>query len=99
MKARKMRSSIIKIKDSSGVWIDDAADIQKLFVKGFTSHFKSMHGPSSIMVDLSTKVSSKDNMNLIKPVENHEVQEAVFQMDKYKAPGSDGFGATFFQDY
>jgi len=78
MKARKTCSSIIKFKDSSGVWIDDAANIQKLFVNDFTSRFKSMHGPCSIMVDLPTKVSLEDNMKLIKPVENHEVREAVF---------------------
>ena len=78
MKARKTCSSIIKFKDSSGVWIDDAANIQKLFVNDFTSRLKSMHGPSSIMVDLPTKVSLEDNMKLIKPVENHEVREAVF---------------------
>ena len=99
MKARKLRSSVIKIKDSSGVSIDDAADIQKVFVNDFKLHFKSMHGPSSIMVDLPTKVSLEDNMNMIKPVENHEVKEVVLQMDKYKAPESDGFGAAFFQDY
>lgn len=67
MKARKTRSSIIKIKDPSGVRIDDAANIQKLFVNDFTSRFKSMHGPSSIMIDLPTKVSLEDNMNLIEP--------------------------------
>ena len=78
MKAWKTCFFIIKIKDSSGVYIDDAADIQRLFVNEFTSHFKSMHHPSSIMVNLSTKVSLEDNMNLIKPVENHEVREAVF---------------------
>ena len=58
-----------------------------------------MHDPSSIMGDLPTKVSLEDNMNLIKPVENHKYMEAVFHTDKYKAPGSDGFAAAFFQDY
>ncbi|KAJ8426349.1 hypothetical protein Cgig2_023881 [Carnegiea gigantea] len=35
MKARKSRSSIVKIKDSSGVWIENAATIKQLFVNDF----------------------------------------------------------------
>ena len=44
-------------------------------------------------------VSKEDNINLIKPVEDHEIKEAIFHMDKYKAPGPDGLGAAFFQDH
>jgi len=44
-------------------------------------------------------ISLTENESLIKPVEDHEVREAVFQMDKFKAPGSDGFGAALFKDY
>ena len=38
-------------------------------------------------------------MNLIEPVDDDEIKEAVFQMDKFNAPSPDGFGAAFFQDY
>ena len=48
-----------------------------------------------MVVDLPKTVSMDDNMNLVKPVENQEIKKAVFQMDKFKAPGPDGFGAAF----
>jgi len=44
-------------------------------------------------------VSDEDNFLLLKPVGDNEVEEAIFQMDKYKTSGPDGFGAAFFQDY
>jgi len=53
----------------------------------------------SITVDLPRSVSDEDNDQLLRPIQGFEIKEAVFQMDKYKAPSSDGFGATFFQDY
>ena len=36
-------------------------------------------------------------MSLIQPITEEEVQQALFQMNPYKAPGSYGFGALFFQ--
>jgi len=50
-------------------------------------------------VDLPTRVSGVENENLIKPIEDFEIKEAIFQVDKFKAPGSDGLGAVFFQDH
>ena len=99
MKARKSHSTIVKIKDSSSVWIDNAINIPQLFVNDFKLRFKSSLGPSSMMVDLPKIVSLDDNMNLMKPVENHEIKEAVFQIDKFKAPSLNRFGTAFFQDY
>jgi len=97
MKARKSRSAIIRIKDSSRVWIDDPVQLQHVFVNDSKLRFKSAHGSSSIRVDLPTRVSEVENENLIKPVEDFEIKEAIFQMDKFKALGSDGFGAAFYQ--
>ena len=41
MLARKTRSRIVKIKDSSGIWLDNPNQIQQLFVHDFTSRFHS----------------------------------------------------------
>ena len=95
MKTRKSRSAIINIRDTSGVWIDDATGVRQLFVDDFKLCFKSSSSPS-LMINLPPKISSEDNMALIKPVEDDEIKEAVFQMDKFKAPDPDGFGAAFF---
>jgi len=68
--------------------------IQKLFVN---TQFRSMHGNlPTIEVDLPKMLTQEDNDNLVKPIEDCEIKDAVFQMDKFKAPGPDGFGAAFF---
>ena len=41
-------------------------------------------------------LTQEDNDKLVKPIEDCEIKDAVFQMDKFKVPGPDGFGATFF---
>jgi len=43
-------------------------------------------------------VSEEDNYLLLRPVQDHEVKNAIFQMDKHKIPGPDGFSAAFFHD-
>jgi len=59
-----------------------------------------MHGNlPTIEVDLPKVLAKEDNDNLVKPIEDCEIKDAVFQMDKFKALGPDGFSAAFFQDY
>jgi len=100
MKARKSRSNIIKIKDASGVWTEEAPRIQQLFIQDFTSRFKSSHTSTTRLdVELPMVVSEEDNFLVLQPVQDQEIKDAIFQMDKYKTPGPDGFGAAFFQYY
>ena len=54
---------------------------------------------NSFNLDLPVLVSDSDNCHLLRPVEDHEIKDALFQMDKHKAPGPDGFGAAFYQDH
>jgi len=97
MKARKTRGRIFKSKDASGVWLEDATRIQQLFIHDFTSCFKSSHTTETrIDIDLPTVVSEEDNFLLLQPVQDQEIKDAIFQMDKFKTPGPDGFGAAFF---
>jgi len=41
MKTRKTRSKITKVKDNSGVWVDESAPIEKMFTTEFAARFKS----------------------------------------------------------
>jgi len=47
MKARKIRSKITKIKDTSGMWVDESAQIEKIFITDFTTRFKSAQAITS----------------------------------------------------
>jgi len=100
-KTRKQRSSILRIKDDVGVWLDQPPLIQQKFIEDFSSRFTS--GCSSRALHLTRSVSpvitAQDNLDLIRSVTENEIYTALFDMDAQKAPGPDGFGASFFQDH
>ena len=100
IKARKSISKITKIKDTSGVWIDESVQIEKMFITDFTTIFKSTQAvTSNIEMEMSNLVNVEDNQRLLEPLQDSEIKDSIFQMDKFKALGPDGFGVTFFQDY
>ena len=100
MKAQKMRGKIFKIQDASGIWIEEPTSLQRLFLHDFSSRFTSARDPTiPSPIALSKSVTEEDNALLLRPIQDCEIKEALFQMDKYKTPGSDGFGAAFFQDF
>ena len=44
-------------------------------------------------------VTDNDNGQLLQPVHDSEIKYSLLQVDKFKAPGPDGFGAAFFQNH
>jgi len=38
-----------------------------------------------------------NNAKLLQSVHDSKIKDAIFQMDKFKAPGPDGFGAAFLK--
>jgi len=100
-KSRKQRSAILRIKDNAGVWLDQLPLIQRKFIDDFSARFTS--GRQTHAVNLSNLVlpgiTTRDNLDLTRPVTENEIYKALFDMDPYKAPGPDGFGASFYQDH
>ena len=97
--ARKRRCNIVRIKDETGVWLDEIEFIKDKFILEFSCRFKSSRPPCWSHPDLSISplVSTEDNLELIRPVSDEKIHTAIFQMDPYKTPGPDGFGASFYQ--
>ena len=66
MKARKTRTKITKVKDNSGVWVDESAQIKKIFITDFTARFKSAQaGTSNIHMEILNLVTAEDNQSLL----------------------------------
>ena len=52
--------------------------------KNLLHAFKSSNGDSTINVDLPKVSTQEDNDDLVKPIEESEIKDAVFQIDKFK---------------
>ena len=99
MKARKTRSKITKIKDNSGIWVDEFAQIENIFITDFTIRFKSAQAVTSNMeMKMLNLVTVEDNQRLLEPIQDSKIKDTISQMDKFEAPGPGGFGAAFFRD-
>lgn len=72
--------------------------------KEFIDHFKLLLGSKVDWSSLNLSVINDGNKvdfvlwdNLVSDVAMEEIQDALFDIDNEKAPGSDGFGSLFFK--
>jgi len=95
---KKHKCSILRIKDPSGIWLQDTHAIQQRFIHDYIHRFTSARASLAALNGHLTApvITTEENEALIKPVTDVEIHTAVFQMDPHKAPGSDGFGASFY---
>jgi len=100
-KMKNRNCSILRIKDASSIWIEDIHVIRQQFLQDFTQRFTSARASlARLNCTLTTPVvTTEENDSLIRPITDEEIYDAVLQMDPHKAPGSDGFGASFYQDH
>ena len=52
-----------------------------------------------ILTEILSTISRQMNENLIKPVEEKDIRQALFSMHPNKAPEQDGMSPLFFQQY
>ena len=68
-------------------------------MRDFSKRFKSLQvNPSLYDIELPKIVSEYVDKNLVKPIQDLEIEEAIFQKDQYKAPNPNGSKVTFFKD-
>ena len=99
--ARKRRCNIVRIKDETGVWLDEIESIKNKFILNFSHRLETKRCSSLPLPELSISplITMEDNHELIHHVSEEEIYTAIFQMNPYKAPGLDGFGASFYQQH
>ncbi|XP_062119200.1 uncharacterized protein LOC133832943 [Humulus lupulus] len=74
-------------------------------VSHFMNHFRCFLGsPSSAtsrinlqIVDLGSKLSTEQQLQILKPFSKKEIRESLFSIPPTKSPGPDGFGSGFFK--
>ncbi|KAI9109172.1 hypothetical protein K1719_019795 [Acacia pycnantha] len=96
---RRQRNKILRLKDEGGLWLEEREEINKAFDVFYRKLFDSM-GPRPMeqaLAYVDKVVTDEENYNLMRPVSNLEIEEAVFQIGSNKAPGLDGYTTLFYQ--
>ena len=71
-----------------------------MFIADFITRFKSDQAVlSNIEMEMTNLVTVEDNQRLSEALHDSKIKDAIFEMDEFKALGSDDFGAVFFQDH
>jgi hypothetical protein len=97
---RKRRQTLFSLQDGGTTVVGT----ENLLTRA-TAYYKSLFGPGngnafeleSDLWDDDKQVSSEDNPGLVRPFEVEEVKRDLFDMEKNKAAGPDGFPIEFYQ--
>ncbi|KAJ9541722.1 hypothetical protein OSB04_028228 [Centaurea solstitialis] len=99
VKEKRHAKQIYSVCNSDGTFVYDGE-----VAEAFIEHFKLIIGTSDPMVDPTMpqemflkQLSLADALHMIRPVQDAEIKDAIFQIGNDKAPGSDGFSAKFFK--
>ncbi|XP_013745364.2 uncharacterized protein LOC106447969 [Brassica napus] len=97
-KNRKRANTFSVIEDTDGKMVFKEGQISKVVVQYFHNLFTSIDGDRENIVEmaLQPRITPDDNAALIKIPSPSEIKDAVFSIHADKAPGPDGFSASFF---
>jgi hypothetical protein len=99
----KHRKKLIRSLDHEGGKIEGQTNLKNYITEFYTSLFgepldNNISLDEEIIQDI-TQVSLSENEFLTASFPIEEVKEAIFQMEKNKAPGPDGFPAEFYKKF
>ncbi|KAI5351605.1 hypothetical protein L3X38_004496 [Prunus dulcis] len=97
---RRRRNRIEQLKGEDGAWIEDAGATRALAVRYFTHLFSQAQTVQNdiILPNLFPNIAPMDIGSLNINIELVDVKESLFNIGSIKAPGVDGFLASFFQN-
>lgn len=98
--ARRRSNHIHKLKNERCEWVTWDDGLQEFIVGYFRELFSSDNTNCSEIVGcIPTTITDQQNEELLKPVTNMEVKNALFQMHPDKSPGLDGMTPAFYQKH
>lgn len=98
LKCRNHRGRIERVKNKEGVVFEGSSVAQ-----AFVDHYQNFLGSISHIDSLSlhglftNKLSMGSANEMVKPVTNEEIKQAIFSIGNNRAPGPDGYSAAFFK--
>ena len=98
-KARQARNRLSVIEDENGIPCFEEEQITEVICKFYKELFTSAQrdGSDIVKAAITPCISQQTNEELIRPPSPEEIREATFAIHPDKAPGPDGFSASFFQ--
>lgn len=91
-----------KIKVPKDRTVYEKADIAATFRDNFQKMYSSSELDAEViekcLETINKRVSAEMTSKLEAPISAFEVSEALKQMEPFKSPGPDGFGAGFYQE-
>lgn len=98
-KGRSAKNRFSVLENSRGVPVYEEEQIAEVVSSFYTDLFLSSNSDSkqTVLEALTPCITSVQNENLIKIPQAKEITEATFAINGDKAPGPDGFSASFFQ--
>nr|KYP56524.1 Putative ribonuclease H protein At1g65750 family [Cajanus cajan] len=96
--ARRRRNHVTMLQNEDGVWVTDKGELEHMV----TRYYKELFTESCECAPFSLSgnfplVDEQSCQSLGDPIDDGEILRAVRRMDGYKAPGSDGLQAIFYQ--
>ncbi|XP_024015914.1 uncharacterized protein LOC112089169 [Eutrema salsugineum] len=98
-KGRKTINKFALIENTEGHIVYEEDQIAAVITSYYTDLFTTQQTEREEIVEkcLSPRISEEDNIRLIAAPTQLEVRNAAFSINPDKAPGPDGFSASFFQ--
>ena len=97
---RRSFNRIEALQDAQGNWFWDDEGIKSMVRDFFLSLFSDDGAPFTPYIlpkDCFPTLNAEEQTELDKTFTGCEVKKALFDMDRFKAPGPDGFQALFYQ--
>ena len=96
---RRNRKYIKSLENETGLVLNNAASITEEILLYFEKLYANPIGESWSIEGLDwSPISEESAISLVAPFTEEEISKAIFQMDRDKAPGPDGFTIAVFQD-
>ncbi|RVW85287.1 Transposon TX1 uncharacterized 149 kDa protein [Vitis vinifera] len=96
---RRNRKYIKSLENERGLVLNNAESITEEILLYFEKLYANPIGESWSIEGLDwSPISEESAISLVAPFTEEEISKAIFQMDRDKAPGPDGFTIAVFQD-
>lgn len=102
IKHRKLKHSITQLKDRAEEWQNKPNDIARIFVEYYEDLLEkrddSRTRVNNRVLQEGTILTIDQQMELLQPYTDKDVKKALFNIDRNKSFGPDGYGSGFFRD-